>query len=598
MVTPEILFGDTKSYVMIEMDTWWSFRELLVDYNDRILWNNDGQTVPLDPNDSTELNGPDIYRNATNIDDAWNRVTQDLMNSTIDDHSFDLFDRTMTSWIRTIINRNTEVRSTGMDEVDRRKAMTSNLRLNNYNMVVLWLHQTYPQYHLTIGQFEFEDYLPASEVYYTSQIEALKILHSLIPDHIFLNGIDNVTIIDENENDSSTNTNATIQYRDRDVRYMNIDPKSVVRGASTMNEVWARVGQHMVSFIESQLTVNPVAQQEPQAIQQYVQERNLWMDKDGGRTIMKKCNCAITCLNNDCAKFEVHMRPSLADAKPNALVERSCPSCNTELSLLKCSAKTKFTCKDNACTTQHTGSHSHGHYKGYMVSDKSFRQFKEVVIANRSLTAKQLVVGTTPNIRPVRTIDSMFQHLDSTSIYNQRILALQEKYPEHFVMADIVKERSCIVFVLLSHKHYKNYFLALFCTYKVDFNSANTMLGVIVDFYQAQRRGFIEAVEEYATSISSTIAESYLKGYCMHFMQQVDRVEKNHLLVSPENRDDFRKHIAVVRTTEDKETFERSWTHPRNALQSQCLERTTAIHTTIQVLHNLFVAHSDIMKLG
>ncbi|KAG0184098.1 hypothetical protein DFQ28_000141 [Apophysomyces sp. BC1034] len=273
MVTPEILFGDTKSYVMIEMDTWWSFRELLVDYNDRILWNNDGQTVPLDPNDSTELNGPDIYRNATNIDDAWNRVTQDLMNSTIDDHSFDLFDRTMTSWIRTIINRNTEVRSTGMDEVDRRKAMTSNLRLNNYNMVVLWLHQTYPQYHLTIGQFEFEDYLPASEVYYTSQIEALKILHSLIPDHIFLNGIDNVTIIDENENDSSTNTNATIQYRDRDVRYMNIDPKSVVRGASTMNEVWARVGQHMVSFIESQLTVNPVAQQEPQAIQQYVQVR-------------------------------------------------------------------------------------------------------------------------------------------------------------------------------------------------------------------------------------------------------------------------------------------------------------------------------------
>ncbi|KAG0184097.1 hypothetical protein DFQ28_000140 [Apophysomyces sp. BC1034] len=298
-------------------------------------------------------------------------------------------------------------------------------------------------------------------------------------------------------------------------------------------------------------------------IKTILQERNLWMDKDGGRTIMKKCNCAITCLNNDCAKFEVHMRPSLADAKPNALVERSCPSCNTELSLLKCSAKTKFTCKDNACTTQHTGSHSHGHYKGYMVSDKSFRQFKEVVIANRSLTAKQLVVGTTPNIRPVRTIDSMFQHLDSTS-----------------------------------HKHYKNYFLALFCTYKVDFNSANTMLGVIVDFYQAQRRGFIEAVEEYATSISSTIAESYLKGYCMHFMQQVDRVEKNHLLVSPENRDDFRKHIAVVRTTEDKETFERSWTHPRNALQSQCLERTTAIHTTIQVLHNLFVAHSDIMKLG
>lgn len=78
------------------------------------------------------------------------------------------------------------------------------------------------------------------------------------------------------------------------------------------------------------------------------------------------------------------------------------------------------------------------------------------------------------------------------------------------------------VFDGLTSHHFAQYFMALFLAYDVKF-SKNDFLGVIMDFSDAQRAGFLKAYES-RTGRSDGL--KYIKGCTVHFSRSVDKLSK------------------------------------------------------------------------
>jgi hypothetical protein len=75
----------------------------------------------------------------------------------------------------------------------------------------------------------------------------------------------------------------------------------------------------------------------------------------------------------------------------------------------------------------------------------------------------------------------------------------------------------------------------------------NDFLGVLMDFSQSQREGFIDACQT-AFGFTQARSLSYLKGCFMHWMQSVQRIKKNYALVPADQSEEFLRLVYKLRT--------------------------------------------------
>lgn len=97
----------------------------------------------------------------------------------------------------------------------------------------------------------------------------------------------------------------------------------------------------------------------------------------------------------------------------------------------------------------------------------------------------------------------------------------------------------------------QQYFSSMFRIFKLDFDSDN-VLGVIMDFSQAQINAFLNA---YSTYTGRNDGLKYLKGCYMHWMQSVKLVSSNHSMVPPQHRKSFLRCTYNLRTATCNQEF-------------------------------------------
>jgi hypothetical protein len=128
-------------------------------------------------------------------------------------------------------------------------------------------------------------------------------------------------------------------------------------------------------------------------------------------------------------------------------------------------------------------------------------------------------------------------YLCSSVIYNPDV----EKNVTFFQA--IIKYQNSEPFCIYFKKMFKKFAL-----------TPENFLGVLMDFSQAQRNGFIDAFISTFGSDKET-AMSYLKSCFMHWMQSVQRVKNNHALVPACHAEEFLRLVYKLRTCTSTPVF-------------------------------------------
>lgn len=164
----------------------------------------------------------------------------------------------------------------------------------------------------------------------------------------------------------------------------------------------------------------------------------------------------------------------------------------------------------------------------------------------------------------------------------------------------------------LTAQHYARYFLALIKCYNIKFD--DDFFGLVVDFSDAQRKGFCEAYKEL---VRDGDAEKYLKGCYYHFQQSVQRLASNHAIVPIGYDKQFREYATTMSTTSSKHIFDGAvaaiqesfpnakrwiawWTNPKIATMifpSQSMMKEELLNHPTRTTNGVESFHRDLYRI-
>lgn len=320
-----------------------------------------------------------------------------------------------------------------------------------------------------------------------------------------------------------------------------------------------------------------------------------------GKTISKHCLGVFLCMNDECVRYNICIRPKTTIDGRSKQENDGCGKCKERLTYIGCSYVARFVFEGNVCRLEpgkkpEQTRHNHGRYMPIHLSADQEQELEDCIEANPGATPRDLILGMSRAIDTtfpsVRNINPMLQNIDRLGYHVRKqkkkavrennesgievrtaieeLYQVQEDFSDMFVSFDLTKGSTLIGFRLpaiagvinlqanpmimnatftvfqkgfylcttvvycqeiqkyatifsavidgLSQHNFKAYFLKLFNVYDITFDGRRDILGVIMDFSDAQRGGFIQAYHE-ITARDDGI--KYVKGCRVHFKRNV-----------------------------------------------------------------------------
>lgn len=320
-----------------------------------------------------------------------------------------------------------------------------------------------------------------------------------------------------------------------------------------------------------------------------------------GKTISKHCLGALRCMDGECIRYKVDIRPKTTSDGRSKQENDGCGQCKKRLAHISCSYVARVVYVGDVCRLEPgkkpgQDRHTHGQYMAIHLSADQEQELGTCIEANPGATPKDLILGMSSAIGTtfpsVRNINPMLQNIDRLGYHVrkekkkavteknesgievrtaiQELYQVQEDFSDMFVSFDLTKGNTVIGFrppaiagvinlqaypmimdatftvfqkgfylcttvvycqeiqkyatifsaVIdgLSQRNFKAYFMRLFDVYDITFDGRRDILGIIMDFSDAQRGGFIQAYHE-ITARDDGI--KYVKGCRVHFKRNV-----------------------------------------------------------------------------
>ncbi|KAG2215579.1 hypothetical protein INT45_000725 [Circinella minor] len=324
--------------------------------------------------------------------------------------------------------------------------------------------------------------------------------------------------------------------------------------------------------------------------------------KNDVHTYLKKCNGFVRCNEKGCRFYLKELHPQF-DVK---LINKQCTviGCKNCGSVLEhvdtCPAEVRYRFVNTKCKLEQIGNHNHGPYVSNHLSEEEKDKLTERLLVNPTVTLKaavqginrrtgqivdlvvdiNLILGTRDRVEyelnkrreqinmprkgeflgefgkimnnytgsPAIKTYCRFSNLPAVTDVTYK--AIEKGY---YLCTTVmyIKElkKHAVIFQAvmdgLSYNYFAQHFFAFFTEYKVKFDGEDSFLGMMMDFSLAQKKGFLQAYQQYTGKNNGM---RFLKGCYMHWMQSVQRISSNNNIIPYDEADKFRELLHVTKT--------------------------------------------------
>ncbi|KAI9255270.1 hypothetical protein BDA99DRAFT_562530 [Phascolomyces articulosus] len=285
------------------------------------------------------------------------------------------------------------------------------------------------------------------------------------------------------------------------------------------------------------------------------------------------------------------IRPKSSQKRIDQQIVQNCATCNTSsLEHVGCDCRITIYIRGSKGDLVHRGTHTHGRFVPLHFTMKTLDEVEQRILEFPQEKPQALKIGTSHSrvqmpARPMNLIDENLQNLGTIKRLQRNYLIKNDKLPSaqpaferaHMELADLTMEfpgylqdanimpgQMCFTFCapgIAGNADFKKHPM-LTDTFDFVFGLNGDTIdmnfsGLVMDFSQAQREGFLMAYREAFPYINIS-PESLLKGCYHHFKQSVQRIISNHAIVPAGSDVDFRDLTNAMYNAESEKAYDRT----------------------------------------